>query len=93
VPIIKQIFGKVEYPDKNNGHDGTQQTEYHIDREFAEVVETNPDVDDVKTFALPEGYETRQDAEYVMDREILLITESEQLEEQREGKGEQTCTE
>lgn len=38
---------------------------------FAEVLDTNPDVDHVVRFTLPEGYPSRQDAEYVMDKEIL----------------------
>ncbi len=39
---------------------------------FAEVIQGNPDIDEVRTFKLPEGYNSRQDAEYVMDREILF---------------------
>lgn len=38
---------------------------------FAEVLETNPHVDFVQKFKLPEGHSSRQDAEYVMDKEIL----------------------
>lgn len=38
---------------------------------FAEVVETNPDINAVEEFALPTGYESRQDAEYTMDQSIL----------------------
>ena len=38
---------------------------------FVEVVKTNPDIDDVRAFTLPEGHDNRQDAEYVMDQEIL----------------------
>lgn len=43
---------------------------------FAEVIETNPYIDRMEKFALPDGYETRQDAEYVMDREILAFANS-----------------
>jgi ADP-heptose:LPS heptosyltransferase len=38
---------------------------------FAEVIQTNPDVDAVVAYHLPEGHPTRQDAEYVMDQKIL----------------------
>jgi ADP-heptose:LPS heptosyltransferase len=38
---------------------------------FAEVVETNPDIDEVMTYTLPDGYDSRQEAEHVMDRAIL----------------------
>lgn len=44
---------------------------------FAEVVETNPDIDEVRTFVLPEGYESRQDAEFVMDGAILGYAQKE----------------
>ena len=44
---------------------------------FAEVVETNPDIDEVRTFVLPEGYPSRQDAEYVMDGAILGYAQKE----------------
>ena len=37
---------------------------------FAEVVETNPHIDKIKTFTLPEGHTNRQDAEYIMDKTI-----------------------
>ena len=39
---------------------------------FAEVIQGKPDINEVRTFKLPEGYNSRQDAEYVMDREILF---------------------
>ena len=39
---------------------------------FAEVVETNPDINAVKTFTLPTGYDSRQDAELKMDCQILI---------------------
>ena len=38
---------------------------------FAEVIETNPDIDNVLTFMLPIGYSSRQEAEHVMDSIIL----------------------
>ncbi len=38
---------------------------------FAEVIETNPHVNHVVAFTLPDGYNSRQEAEYAMDREIL----------------------
>ncbi len=38
---------------------------------FAEVIETNPDIDSVLTFVLPTGYSSRQEAEHVMDSIIL----------------------
>jgi len=38
---------------------------------FAEVIRTNPDINTVEEFALPTGYESRQDAEYAMDQRIL----------------------
>ena len=38
---------------------------------FAPVVEGNPDITYVKKFTLPEGYNSRQDAEYKMDQQIL----------------------
>lgn len=44
---------------------------------FAEVVETNPDIDEVRTFTLPEGHDSRQDAEYVMDQNILAYAQKE----------------
>lgn len=38
---------------------------------FAEVIETNPDVDAVEEFGLPTGHESRQDAEYMMDQTLV----------------------
>jgi ADP-heptose:LPS heptosyltransferase len=38
---------------------------------FAEVVELNPHVDEVLKWTLPEGFNSRQDAEHVMDAAIL----------------------
>lgn len=46
---------------------------------FAEVVETNPDVDEVKPFTLPIGHESRQEAEHVMDKQILNFAKNSQL--------------
>jgi ADP-heptose:LPS heptosyltransferase len=43
---------------------------------FVEVIETNPDIDRVEKFVLPEGHNTRQDAEHVMDRKILDFANS-----------------
>jgi ADP-heptose:LPS heptosyltransferase len=37
---------------------------------FEEVVETNPDIDEVIGYRLPEGHASRQEAEHVMDRTI-----------------------
>ena len=45
--------------------------EWLIRDKFAQVVETNPDINHVVNFTLPEGHESRQDAEYVMDKMIL----------------------
>ena len=39
---------------------------------FAEVVETNPDIDSVVKYILPDGYPSRQDAELKMDCAILV---------------------
>lgn len=38
---------------------------------FAEVLKTNPHIDHVEEFGLPPGYESRQDAEYIMDQSIV----------------------
>jgi ADP-heptose:LPS heptosyltransferase len=38
---------------------------------FSDVIAGNRDINEVRTFTLPEGYPSRQDAEYVMDKEIL----------------------
>ena len=60
-PIVRQIRRK--FPE-------TYIT-WLIRDKFAEVIETNSDIDKVKTFILPEGYTSRQDAEYVMDGDIF----------------------
>jgi len=44
---------------------------------FAEVVETNPDVNHVVKFTLPEGHDSRQDAEYIMDDIIRVYATQE----------------
>lgn len=41
---------------------------------FSEVVYTNPDINHVVNFTLPEGHNSRQDAEYMMDQMILEYT-------------------
>jgi ADP-heptose:LPS heptosyltransferase len=38
---------------------------------FVDVVEANPDINEVVTFKLPDGFPNRQEAEYVMDQSIL----------------------
>lgn len=43
---------------------------------FAPVVEGNPDIDYVVPFTLPDGHDSRQDAEYVMDALILEYAKS-----------------
>lgn len=44
---------------------------------FTQVIETNPYVDEVRQFSLPTGHESRQDAEYVMDQQILGVAMAE----------------
>lgn len=43
---------------------------------FAEVIETNPYINHVVKFKLPDGHNSRQEAEYVMDREILAYAKA-----------------
>ncbi len=38
---------------------------------FAEVVETNPHINTIVRWQLPDGFNSRQEAEYVMDKQIL----------------------
>lgn len=38
---------------------------------FIEVIDTNPDIDHVVDFTLPDGYESRQEAEYAMDQSMV----------------------
>lgn len=38
---------------------------------FAEVIELNPHIDEVLKWQLPEGFNSRQDAEHAMDKQIL----------------------
>jgi len=45
--------------------------EWLVRDKFAEVIHNNPDVDCVLSFELPDGHSNRQDAEYVMDGDIL----------------------
>lgn len=56
-PIVRQI--RLMHPEA--------EITWLIRDKFAEVVETNPHVNKVKTFTLPEGHDSRQDAEYIMD--------------------------
>jgi len=42
----------------------------------AELIETNPDINHVVEFMLPDGHDSRQQAEYVMDREILAYAKA-----------------
>ena len=44
---------------------------------FEGVLVTNPNIDDVRTFTLPTGHASRQDAEYVMDQLILKTAQTE----------------
>jgi ADP-heptose:LPS heptosyltransferase len=39
---------------------------------FADIIATNPHLDAIKTYTLPTGYPTRQDAEHVMWRQMKL---------------------
>lgn len=43
---------------------------------FAEVIDTNPDINHIVKFALPEGFNSRQEAEYVMDQNILAYAKA-----------------
>lgn len=43
---------------------------------FADAILNNPDINEVKTFTLPEGYPTRQDAEHVMHKQICDYAKS-----------------
>lgn len=60
-PIVSQI--RRTFPDAD--------ISWLVRDKFAPVVDDNPDVDHVVRFTLPEGHTSRQDAEYVMDQEIL----------------------
>ena len=59
-PIVRHIRDK--FPDAH--------ITWLVRDKFAEVIETNPYIDKVKTFTLPKGHANRQDAEYVMDKTI-----------------------
>ena len=60
-PIVRQI--RCMHPDA--------EISWLVRDKFAEVIETNPDIDKVEEFGLPTGHESRQDAEYTMDQSIL----------------------
>ena len=60
-PIVRYV--RSENPDA--------EISWLIRDKFAEIIETNPDIDHVVTFKLPDGHQSRQEAEYVMDKEIL----------------------
>lgn len=46
---------------------------WYIRDKFAELVRNNPDIDAVYAEALPDGFDNRQEAEVVMDRELLKL--------------------
>lgn len=46
---------------------------------FSDVIAGNRDIDQVRTFTLPEGHASRQDAEYVMDKEILTYAQDKEF--------------
>lgn len=60
-PIVRHI--RQLHPDA--------EVSWLIRDKFAEVVETNPDINHVVHFKLPDGYRSRQEAEYAMDQMIL----------------------
>lgn len=60
-PIVAQI--RRQFPEA--------EVTWLVRDKFAEVVETNPDINHVVSFTLPPGHTSRQDAEYVMDQEIV----------------------
>ena len=60
-PIVAQI--RRQFPEA--------EITWLIRDKFAEVIETNLDIDNVLTFTLPTGYSSRQEAEHVMDSIIL----------------------
>lgn len=62
-PIVRQI--RCMFPEA--------RIEWLVRDKFAEVIETNPDINCTCNFKLPEGYESRQEAEHVMDRDILAF--------------------
>ncbi len=61
-PIVRQI--RRDFPEA--------YISWLIRDKFAEIVETNPDINDVVRYTLPEGYPSRQDAELKMDCAILV---------------------
>lgn len=66
-PIVSQI--RILHPEAH--------ITWLIRDKFEEVVIVNRDIDEVRTFTLPEGHESRQDAEYVMDKQILACAQQE----------------
>jgi len=46
---------------------------------FSDVIQGNRDIDEVRTFTLPTGHDNRQDAEYVMDQEILKYAQNKEF--------------
>jgi ADP-heptose:LPS heptosyltransferase len=65
-PIVR--FIRDTYPDA--------QIDWLIRDKFLEVIETNPCITKAIPFKLPDGYPTRQEAEYVMDKEILAFAKT-----------------
>lgn len=65
-PIVRYV--RSENPDA--------EISWLVRDKFAEVIETNPHIDHVVNFALPDGHNSRQEAEYVMDREILAYAKA-----------------
>jgi ADP-heptose:LPS heptosyltransferase len=63
----------VRYVRSQNPH---AEISWLIRDKFAEVIETNPDINHVVEFTLPDGHDSRQQAEYVMDREILAYAKA-----------------
>lgn len=65
-PIVRYV--RSENPDA--------EISWLVRDKFAEVIETNPHIDHVVNFVLPDGHNSRQEAEYVMDREILAYAKA-----------------
>lgn len=49
----------------------TAKITWMVRDKFAEVIETNCHIDHVEKWTLPEGFNSRQEAEYVMDQKML----------------------
>lgn len=60
-PLVRQI--RKLHPDA--------KITWMIRDKFAEVIETNPDIDEVVKFGLATDFASRQDAEHVMDQIIV----------------------